>query len=374
MKGNNRKWGAAWVASSFFVLSSAQAAITVGAPLSATDLAQAIAGSGVSVFNTTYAGAPLSASTFSGGMAPLGIDTGVVLTTGSASNVIGPNDSSSKSTNNGAPGDSTLTTLAGISTFDAAVLEFDFVPTQDTITFSYVFGSEEYNEFVNSGFNDVFAFYVNGVNCAIVPGSFDAVSIDNVNLGKNSGFYVNNESGALNTQLDGLTKVLTCTAPVNKNTSNHMKLAIADAGDGIYDSAVFIRMDSLMSGSVQNVTPQVSLGVSGNKTLKTAVPEGPAGTYEFDALACNVTAGTAISGIYYQVTNLTNGNSLISRDRPGSPSPGGVGAQQDVAVPGDGILIASPRECATEHFVVGLNNTSRFTFNVNLMGMAASTP
>jgi len=55
-------------------------------------------------------------------------------------------------------GRSGLTVLAGIATFDAAVLNFDFIPDSDTVQFQYVFGSEEYNEFVGSPFNDVFGF------------------------------------------------------------------------------------------------------------------------------------------------------------------------------------------------------------------------
>jgi hypothetical protein len=58
-----------------------------------------------------------------------------------------------------------------LETFDATVLEFDFVPTFSTVQFQYVFSSEEYSDFSNTSFNDVFAFFVNGVNIAVVPGT-----------------------------------------------------------------------------------------------------------------------------------------------------------------------------------------------------------
>ena len=81
------------------------------------------------------------------------------------------------------------------------MLEFDFVPADTTVSFRYVFGSDEYNEFVDSGFNDVFGFFVDGVNCATVPETDTAVSIDRSMAGTRSGenashsdLYRNNES------------------------------------------------------------------------------------------------------------------------------------------------------------------------------------
>jgi len=115
-----------------------------------------------------------------------------------------------------------------------------------------VFGSEEYNEFVGSQFNDVFAFFVNGVNYALIPSTTTPVSINTVNNGHasagqlasgpcmNCQYYVDNATGAKNTQLDGFTTVLTFIAPVNANVSNTLKIAIADTSDASLDSAVFI--------------------------------------------------------------------------------------------------------------------------------------
>ena len=157
---------------------------------------------------------------------------------------------------NGTAGDPDLDTLSGFATLDAAVLEFDFIPTGSQVVFDYVFSSDEYNEFVHDEFNDVFAFFVNGGNCATINGQ--PVSVNTINNGnpfgtlpsENAGSYINNDlddgGGSINTEMDGLTSPLACVATVNPDVVNHMKLAIADASDEILDSNVFIRASSLV--------------------------------------------------------------------------------------------------------------------------------
>ena len=86
------------------------------------------------------------------------------------------------STVNNTPGDTDLNGLTTSPTFDACTLEFDFsCPSASQISFQYVFTSEEYNEYVNSQFNDVFGFFLNGVNIATLPGGM-SVAINNVNV------------------------------------------------------------------------------------------------------------------------------------------------------------------------------------------------
>jgi hypothetical protein len=222
-----------------------------------TDLANAMAGPGVTVSNVTYTGANVAAGTFAGGTGIVGFEDGIMLSSGSIGNVVGPNQSDGTTTANGTPGDSDLTTLAGVATLDAAVLEFDFVPSADTVFFQYVFASEEYNEYVNSQFNDVFAFFVNGTNCAVVGAPPAPVSINTINNGNPFGtdprshpeLFRNNDlsdgGGSIDTEMDGLTTVLTCESSVNPNVTNHMKLAIADGSDTALDSNVFIQRGSL---------------------------------------------------------------------------------------------------------------------------------
>ena len=139
-------------------------------------------------------------------------------------------------------GDVDLSSLAGFPTFDATVLEFDFVPQNPTVQFRYVFSSEEYSDFSNTIFNDVFGFYVNGQNCALVPGTGEPVSVNTINNGNDNGgdttphhpeLFIDNvrPSPSIDTEMDGLTVVLTCSANVNVGQQNHMKLATADASD-----------------------------------------------------------------------------------------------------------------------------------------------
>jgi hypothetical protein len=234
------------------VTAAAQAQLVVtpidGTTVTATSLANSLlsASSGITITNATYTGANGASGTFSGGTGIIGIANGVLLTSGSVNNVVGPNNDSGASTDNSLPGDADLTTLAGTATFDASVLTITFVPTGNQVQFSYVFGSEEYNEFIGQ-FNDPFGFLVNGVNRAVVPGTTTPVTVNNINCGStgtgtgpNCTLFINNSPPTLNTQLDGITTVLTFSATVNPNVPNTLKIAIADASDNSLDSAVFI--------------------------------------------------------------------------------------------------------------------------------------
>jgi hypothetical protein len=177
----------------------------------ANNLAQNLVGAGVSISNVTYSGATAASGYFSGGTAAgIGIESGIVLTSGFASNLNGSANTSSGITgNNGLGGYAPLNALIpGFTTFDATVLGFDFTTASDAAYFSYVFGSDEYNEYVGSSFNDVFGFFLNGTaitdNVALLPGG-TPVSINNVNNGANSGYYIDNAGGALPLEYDGLT-------------------------------------------------------------------------------------------------------------------------------------------------------------------------
>src|SRR5690606_24494876 len=124
---------------------------------------------------------------------------------------------------------------------------FDFETTTGDLFFSYVFASEEYNEYVNTSVNDVFAFFVDGVNIALIPGTSTPVSINTVNCGfstdgalpglnpSNCDQFVNNDlqNGGpfFNIEYDGFTKVLVASALGLSAGTHHIKLAIADADD-----------------------------------------------------------------------------------------------------------------------------------------------
>ncbi|HZI67662.1 MAG TPA: choice-of-anchor L domain-containing protein [Thermoanaerobaculia bacterium] len=270
------------------VLGAPSLAITVTNLSSTTpqQLAQLLAGPGVTVSNVTYTGANIAGGTFSGGLADgLGIDSGVMLTSGNVANGIGPNNQDGATTCNELPGDPALDALlAGeTTTEDATVLEFDFVPSTNTVSFRYVFASEEYNEFVNS-INDIFAFFIDGQNVALIPGTTTPVSINTVNLGVNSNFYRNNDPSDLGiptpfaTQFDGFTTVLTATATLTPNVSHHIKLVIADASDCVLDSAVFLQAGSFVGQPALSVSKTAPASVSSGSNLTYTLTYGNTGT------------------------------------------------------------------------------------------------
>jgi hypothetical protein len=226
--------------------------------VTANQLAQGLVGPGITVNSATFTGDARAAGTFNDPAASVGLASGIVLSSGDVHDVIGPNDASNTSTNLAQPGSADLTALAGATTHDATLLDVGFTPTNSQLAINYVFASEEYEEFVGTQFNDVFAFFVNGKNCAVTPGTVDPIAVNTINPGLNALFYVPNEPATYDTQFDGFTVVLTCRATVNPGQPNTLRLAIADTSDSIYDSAVFLQANGVSSnpiGPLQPITP-----------------------------------------------------------------------------------------------------------------------
>ena len=242
-------------------------------------------GSCVTASNVTFNGTANAAGTFDGSATAFGLNSGIVLTTGRAVLSIGPDNSNSLGFNNVGTGDPDLTVLAsGFSTYDASILQFDFIPQSDTLRFNYIFGSEEYPEYVNSGYNDVFGFFISGPgfsgpffggaeNIAVLPGTSIPVAIDNVNNGysatepatgpcDNCAYYVNNTNGPA-VQYDAHTVVLTATAVVVPCQTYHIKIAVADAGDGALDSGVFLEAGSFTASGAESVELEAVTGLPG---------------------------------------------------------------------------------------------------------------
>ncbi|MDD2420951.1 MAG: choice-of-anchor L domain-containing protein [Heliobacteriaceae bacterium] len=207
-------------------------------------------GEGVQILNVRYTGTDVSAGSFTAADENIvGFNAGVILSTGKIKLVDGPNVDPGITHVNDLAGDEHLDLLIpGYHTNDATILEFDFIPSKNIVSFDYVFSSDEYNEFVDSEFNDVFGFFLNGKNIALIPNTDTPVAINNVNNNINSQYYRDNESGGqIMTEMDGLTTVLTVTAAVEVGQKNTIRMAIADAGDYILDSNVFIKGASFAS-------------------------------------------------------------------------------------------------------------------------------
>ena len=276
-------------------------------------LAQQLAGPGVTVSNVTFTGANVAGGSFTGGLADgLGIDSGVMLSSGDIANGIGPNDQDGAGTCSERPGDPDLDAILQMqgATFDAAVLEFDFVPASPNVSFRYVFASEEYNEFVGK-INDIFAFFIDGQNVALIPGTSTPVAINTVNLNSNSSFYRNNDPSDLGTptpfgtQFDGFTTVLTAQRTLTANTTHHIKLVIADQADCILDSAVFLQTGSFVGQAALTVSKSAPASVTSGTNLTYTLTYGNTGNTNATGviLKDTVPAGTSF-------VSATNGGQL----------------------------------------------------------------
>ena len=248
-------------------------------------------GMGVTASNITINGSPLNANNAQGNVASFTntnpafpISSGLLLTTGNAIAAQGPNNSTNLSNNLPATAsvasDPHLNILAAGTVTNGVVLEFDFIPTGDTLNFRYIFGSEEYPEFSPSTFNDAFglflwgpgitgpyalAGYANGANIATIPGGIP-VTINNVGDASNTQYYVFNDNGSTYgnaIQYDGTTVLLTAAASVQCNQTYHIKLAISNVSDQAYDSGVFLEANSFSS----NVVDVAVATVSGDTTI-----------------------------------------------------------------------------------------------------------
>jgi len=239
-----------------------QIQIYPGPDVNPLDMVEYLAGDGIVYSNITFQGANISRGIFSNGQSTnLGMDSGIFLTSGAGYVIPGPNSSCSAGVNNGTPGHAALNYITTSTTYDAAVLEFDFIPFSDTIKFSYVFGSEEYNEWIGSSYNDVFGAIINGPdplggnyynkNMAVIPETTTSIKIISVNNGysscgitptgpcTNCEYYDDNSNG-LTLEYDGLTTVMTGFLHVIPCEEYHILFGVADAGDGIYDAGVFL--------------------------------------------------------------------------------------------------------------------------------------
>lgn len=248
---------------------------------------EVLLGEGVTVSNITFNGvagniANEQIGAFYGANSVLTLDSGIVLATGPISIVSGPNNTGSMSTplDNNTVFDQDLDEIAGALTMDGAVLEFDFVPQADSLTFKFSFASEEYLEWVDSQFNDAFGFFVSGpgingpfsnnaVNLAVVPGTMDYVSVNTINTSVNPTYYQDNGDGFTSPydsdpyyiQFDGFTRELEAGLVVECGQTYHMKMSIADASDPVWDSGVFI------VGGTFSSTGSVSMAI--NTTMGT---------------------------------------------------------------------------------------------------------
>lgn len=275
---------------------------------------QDLNGFGVQIKNVRYKGRRRAIGEFWNGMAILQMSHGMVLSTGIAQTAEGNNDDKGKTGVNRRRRQQVFRTLTNQKLYDAAVLQFDFYPSSDYISFNFVFASEDYPEFSRASYNDVLAFILTlpdgkKINLATLPNSKELVSVASINPSVHPQYYINNSQqeapeidNPLDTfweqnsshqllltrswdiqkastleatypiQFDGFTKVLKAQYPVLPNQKYRLQIAIADNGNSIFDSAVFIEMKSLYS----HPNPDFQAGI---------LKEAPNYYYQIDTLS-----------------------------------------------------------------------------------------
>ncbi|QYJ68168.1 T9SS type B sorting domain-containing protein [Flavobacterium litorale] len=193
---------------------------------------------------------------FERGTSDFPFENGIVLSTGLASSAPGPNSTLLSEGGTDWPGDVDLQTALGVNnTINATVLEFDFVPLTNVISFDYIFSSEQYLTSITSNaqcnFTDGFAFLLKEVdsdtyqNLAVIPNTNIPVRVNTVRgtgvcPAANEQYFDAFNPVEHNTNYNGQTVILKAQANVTAGTTYHIKLVVADQGNNLYDSAIFL--------------------------------------------------------------------------------------------------------------------------------------
>lgn len=181
---------------------------------------------------------------------------------------------------------------ANVNVNDMVILEFDFIPSGDTMSFDYIFGSNEYETGSGGGyeytqFNDIFGFFVTGpdpnnaatpysqVNIAQVPNTTPPLPITISTINSDSNQPINTQYWNGNAPMNfpfnarGFTDLMSATLHVVPCQTYHIVLTVADCGDSGFDTFVILRENSLLS--VPDV--QVDLNVNGTTVTNNLIYE-----------------------------------------------------------------------------------------------------
>ena len=314
-------------------------------------------GGGIAASNIAYQGDSSQIGWFNAINTNLGLDSGIVLCTGDVyeldpDTAIFPNVTSNVLDPDLLLVANSVPALIGqtftvTSVNDIAILEFDFIPTSDSLSFKYVFGSQEYFTYENTQYNDVFGFFLSGpgitgpwsspvtfpngsINLAVVPNSLPPlpITISTIHNGQNGvitainqQYFVPNQGTALDTiaTADGLTTVLTATALVQCGETYHIRLAIADGTDGGLSSFVWLDAGSFYSPVLEIVDDldidSLVMNIPCNSTIKLSASGGVGATYEwYDSTATLISTDSFLTvgpGTYW-VEATSSGCPVIS--------------------------------------------------------------
>jgi gliding motility-associated-like protein len=296
-----------------------------------------LVGPGITVSNVTYTGTPQQIGAF-GGTSNIGFPAGgVALSSGATSELVGNAAMATAGTTNvSAISNAMNTTVADMlsiasataqnlgigsitSATDGAILEFDFVPISNVVSFNFVFSSDEYTTYINTSFNDIFGFFVAGpgitgpysapagfpngsANLAVVPGTNTPITISTIHPGLNGQYYISNAGGTTHT-MNGFTVPIPITFNVICGETYHFKFAVADCQDNYLSTAVFLENSSFTS-------PPVNLSLetaSGSDTIPEACVDANmlfirSACESLDTLIVNYSvSGTAGNGVDFNI-------------------------------------------------------------------------
>ena len=278
----------------FVAITTARGQATITQPYATAEeyIQEILLGEGVTAANITYTGSIVQLGYLENGGSVFSVEAGLMLNTDDATcegfcgDCLG-----------GSVGDQDLLDVANSvppligesfnvgGVFDLCILEFDFEAGGDSISFNYVFGSDEYLTYVNTQYNDIFAFFLSGpgisgpyaspagfpdgaINIAQVPESDPLlpVTISSVNNVTNSEYYVNNpnQDGICT---NGYTTTFTAAAAVQCGETYHIKLAIADGSDTALESFVVLEAGSFSSNAVNLEADAVPFAANGLQNL-----------------------------------------------------------------------------------------------------------
>ena len=274
-------------------------------------------GGGVTASNHAYQGEPAQIGWFNAINTNLGIDSGIVMCTGdiyALDPVVGsgfpilPNtvtDPDLLTVANSVPG--MIGQSFSVSSInDVATLEFDFIPTSDSLDFRYVFGSQEYFAWENTSYNDVFGFFLSGpgiagpwsngaINLAVVPNTTPPlpITISSINSVTpiNQQYFVDNQNGlGVIADADGFTTVLTARALVQCGEVYHIRLTIADGSDQGLSSYVWLEAGSFSSPLLEVVDDlgidSTTMNIPCNSSIILTADGGVGASYQwFDSTA-----------------------------------------------------------------------------------------
>ena len=322
--------------------------------------------------------------TFSGGQDIIGLESGIIMTTGftryagDANMIIPASGGYSTAPGMAVRDDDAEALIGNPNYFDAAVVEFTFVPTSDSISFDFVFFSEEYCSPTVGGpnGNDAFGFFLEGPlgreNIARLPGTDELINVSTLNHVITPDLFVDNvlpgdflfsctgidpPAERLNSiAYNGFSRVLTAKAAVVPCEVHTLKFVVADAGDDVLDSGVFLGAGSFTAGLIGDPEPSVS----GDFVELSTVEGCDTASLTFERLFATPAELAQPLKVSYNLittglTGLTLAEDGLDFDLP--PSPLIIPAGQTTATLNIPILTDAIAGEGTESFVIQFDNT-----------------